>query len=481
MSIAVDVAIIGAAPAGLTAAAYLADAGLKVTVLEASDAVGGTAGRMLPVGPNLVPAVTALSALDPTVVKDFKLLKRGLHFAVRDLALVGLHSEDRPLAVVRDRHAATRAIAPLSALDATRFDRLRHELSGFGRAMRPFWWENGTAEASAATSLRRFSMTSTEALLDGTFESEAVKALFAFDALEAGLSPSSAGSSLALAWRAAQEMCGLEHAVAIVKGGAPALVVALADAAKEAGAEIRLGAPVAAIHVDDDRVRAAVLASGEVVPARVVLSGLDRRRTLTDFLPPEAVGFGTLSRLAKGEPVGEARLFLSLDAMPGFAMAVPASRFIVCDRLEAAVEAHGEARAGRLPQELILEVVIPDDPDPASDTTLLAVTVRPLPVAPEGGWPALLPLLVERVVAQLTHFVPGLRASVTGLNVMAPRAGMDCVTAEHVAASWPARLATPVDGLFLCGDAAEPVPSLSCRSGRIAAALVLDHLKRGAS
>ena len=52
---------------------------------------------------------------------------------------------------------------------------------------------------------------------------------------------------------------------------------------------------------------------------------------------------------------------------------------------------------------------------------------------------------------------------------MPPPGTRDPLDAARLTASWRTRIATPLEGLLLCGPDAEPVPSLSCRAARIAA------------
>jgi phytoene dehydrogenase-like protein len=478
MSGSADAVVIGADAAGLAAAALLARAGVSVVVLEAAGATGGAGAALVPVANHMVAAsAPTLHALDPHVVRALKL--RGLRFAARDLSLVALRQDGRPLAIGRDRHDTAHAIALVSPPDAERYGNFRRDLFAFARAMRARWWEEGApALRPVQSELRRLRITSATALLDAAFVSDALKAAFAFDVLEGGLSPSAAGSSLVLAWQAAQEMCGLQGAVAMPLGGRPALTAMLEDAAHEAGADIRAGSPVEQVVTEDDAVCGVRLRSGESVAARVVLSTLPRRRTLLDLLPTGAIGFAAARRLAPARHVGDAVLVFALEAVPGFAALHPASRFVMAEQLEACVTAYADARGGRLPANLALEAVVSADPELAPGLTLLVVTARPVPVSPPQGWPALMPALVERVASVLEHHAPGIRGTISGLNAVPPHAGRDPLDPAHIAADWRTRIATPVEGLLLCGDSAEPVPALSCRAARLAAGMAADRLKR---
>ncbi len=250
------------------------------------------------------------------------------------------------------------------------------------------------------------------------------------------------------------------------------LVETLVSAAQAAGVEIRSGSEVIRLGLEGEAVTGAVLASGEVVSANVVLSGLSRRKTLLQLLPPGAVGFAAASQMSKVQEVGEGKLVLALNAVP-YAFK-QTGRFVIAERLENAVSAHAEARAGRLPSELALEAVVLDTGSGAP--VLLSVAIRPLPVTPGESWKAFSTRVVQAVLRVLEHHAPEITAQIAGLALVPPKAG-DPFAPASTLTSWRERIATPVRGLFLCGEAAEPVPAISGRAARIAAGMAVKHLK----
>src|SRR5437016_10307862 len=118
---AYDVVIIGAGHNGLTCAAYLGMAGLKVKVLERRSIVGGAAvtEEFHPGFRNSVAAYT-VSLLNPKVIADLRLAEHGLRIVERRVANFLPLDDGRYLKVGGAR--TREEVAKFSARDAERLD-----------------------------------------------------------------------------------------------------------------------------------------------------------------------------------------------------------------------------------------------------------------------------------------------------------------------------------------------------------------------
>ncbi len=484
-----DAVVIGAGINGLAAAAYAARAGKRVLVVEARNKIGGLCDTAR-FGEHFRAPVAAhvLHALDPHVVSDLGLTRHGLKFAVRDMPLVGLRSDGRHIVLSRDAAASMRSISIHARADADAFIIFRQELFAMARAARRLWWERTEAGGERAKAkLARLAYRSVSAWLDSWFEDDALKSLLAFDGTAGGASPLEPGSSLQLVWRAAQEMCGLQGAAAFPVGGPGALAEAVLAAAQAAGAEVRTGAPAERIHANG-AVVAVKLASGETLACRAVLSSLSRRKTLIALAGGASTGFSEAAALERTRPrVGAAKVLLALNAPPPFAgVSVPlAGRFIVCEQIDGLASAHARARAGELPAEPAMEIVVPSAADAGfapPGQHVLSVLVRPVPLSPKEGWPSLKSKLVERAIIALERHASGLVRHITAAEALTPAEiefayGAEdelggAVTADRMLSPWASRIKCAIAGLYLCGASAEPVGAISGRAGRIAAAML---------
>src|SRR3954452_18059573 len=132
-----DVIIIGAGHNGLTCAAYLAMAGLRVRVVERRKVVGGAAvtEEFHPGFRNSVAAYT-VSLLNPQVVTDLKLAEHGLRIVERRAQNL-LHSPDGSYLLTGEGRTH-QSLAKLSPRDAGRIDAFTRELEEIADVLRAF-------------------------------------------------------------------------------------------------------------------------------------------------------------------------------------------------------------------------------------------------------------------------------------------------------------------------------------------------------
>jgi len=468
-----DAIVIGGGASGLIAAATLAKARQKVLLLEARAVFGGTSET--PASGETI----SLSGLDPALALDqhvIEELKLSLRYAKRDLPLVALRPEGHHIVVGRDAFRTARNLGWFSARDAQAWPRFRREVWALARAMRKVWWPQGIAPIAVPEhdAIEAMKYAGALAWLGRWFESDALKAALAFDATEDGAAVNAPPSALILLWRLAQEMSGLQAAQSIIDDGNGGLAGATLRAALAAGAELRNGAVVTKILVRDGRASGVRLDSGETIEAHLVLSSLSR--SVTRALAPTGAFGLSRSEVARAPSIGTARILLSFDREPRFGDSVPAAaRFVVADRVDSLISARDAALAGQIPDELVFDAV-PVTPRAPTAQHALLLRIRPVPLAPSGGWDAARAVLAARAVSALGTFDRSLKSAVVALRIATPEdlareygKGSSAATVERLLQPAGARIATPLDNLLLCGSDAEPVSEVAGRAARLAA------------
>lgn len=424
--------VIGAGTGGLAAAAYLARGGLHTLILDAGNA---------PPEPR-----EALVALDPRLVTELRLMAHGLSFTARDLPVTV--SGELPLVLGRDLHAAGAALAKFSDADALAWPAYRRWLVGEARQLRRWWWMDHDAGApdmawkgTGRRDFHRLCLSGADAYLGARFETPALLSALLWDASAGGFAVSEPGSVLALVWRAAQEMMGLQEAAAVAQPGS--LVATMMRALGLA--QLRMGAEVTRILSLSGAVTGAVLADGTEIEADHIVSALPRWKTLA------------LAGLPHQTPsIGEAKILLRLGSDFSF----PAARHIRAVPPSAYADTHEQARAGRIADPLPMEWVML-----ASDR--IAVTARPVPASLD---PDQRMQLAAQAVYALSRSLPGAAAAVTGVDIHVRR---QRARLADLLSPPSARMTTPLKGLFLAGEDAEPLPAISGRAGRLAARRIL--------
>ena len=342
MSTDCDVAVIGAGHNGLVCATYLAKAGLKVKMFERRAVVGGAAvtEEFHPGFRNSVCAYT-VSLLNKKIVEDMDLYRHGLQLIERPLAnfmpledggYLKAHADPVKMQTEVARHSAHDA-KQLGDYEAT-ISRLANVLKSFiletppnvgggVSALWPFWKTGRRFYGMNIEDQRDFAdiMTlSADAFLSRWFESEPVKALFAFDGVVGNFaSPRMPGTAYVLLHHCFGDVMGRPSVWGHAIGGMGAITQAMAKAAEEAGVQIETAAPVASLLTVDKRVSGLRLVDGREIKARAVACNthpnlLFDKLLNKDIVPPEFV-----KRMDHFKSVsGTFRMNVALRELPNF-------------------------------------------------------------------------------------------------------------------------------------------------------------------
>ncbi len=390
-----DVVIIGAGHNGLTCAAYLAMAGLRVKVVERRKVVGGAAvtEEFHPGFRNSVAAYT-VSLLNPQIISDLKLSRHGLRIVERR-AQNFLPSPGGGYLLTGEGRTY-QSIAKLSARDASRIDAFARELEAIADVLRQFVLRAppnivegfgvgsireafnalGTANILRSLSLEQqrslldlFTRSAGE-MLDDRFESDLVKALYGFDAVVGNYaSPYASGSAYVMLHHAFGEVNGKKGVWGHAIGGMGAITQAMASAASGHGVDIAIDAGVREVIVERGRAAGVILDNGETVRAKYVASSVNPKLLYTRLLPADALPSAFLDRIRNWRNgSGTFRMNVALNALPSFT-ALPG----VGDHLSAGIiigpslgymdRAWQDARTHGWSREPVIEVLIPSTLD----------------------------------------------------------------------------------------------------------------------
>lgn len=270
------VVVVGAGLSGLACALHLLGAGRRVTLVERDAGPGGRAGRLrlggyeIDTGPTVLTmphlADEAFAAVGDSLHRRVRLM--ALHPAYRacfaDGSALDVHTDGEAMEAEVRRFAGPAAAAG--------YRDLRQWLERLYRAqMRRFIDTNFDSPLRLLhPDLARLAALGGFGRLDGRIgrflPDDRLRRVFSFQALYAGVAP-----ARALAAYAVIAYMDTVAGVWFPKGGVHALPRAMADAAAEAGADLRWTAEVRSLERSAGRVRAVRLASGERVPCDAVV------------------------------------------------------------------------------------------------------------------------------------------------------------------------------------------------------------------
>ncbi|HZQ23901.1 MAG TPA: NAD(P)/FAD-dependent oxidoreductase [Terriglobales bacterium] len=525
-----DAIIVGAGHNGLTAAAYLARAGMSVLVLERREMVGGCCVTE-EIAPGCRVSTTSYiaSMLRPEIITDLKLAEHGLRMVPCDPAIQVAFPDGQVVPWWADRDRAVAEFRKFSVKDAETFTRVDNQLKKLARYLQPFFLEPppqvDTGSMQGWSDLFRvgkrfrsisnleiaqlisFLTGSLGEFLDRHYESDKIKTMFlANNVYGKHGGPYQPGTAIGLLFHL---LSGGEHELqgfyGHVMGGMGAITQALAAAGRKLGVEIRTSSPVAAIDSRHGVVRGVVLEDGTEIPARLVLSNADPKRSFLKMvdsreLPSDFVD--AVRGIKMDGPCAKVNMVLAEE--PRFTgtstSATPLERtfYTLVPSLEFAERCYDVSKFGEIPEELWVDCVVSSNADDSlapAGKHILTCFVQYVPYhLRQGNWDDKRELLGDRVVKKIGEYAPNVPGAIIARQVLTPLdlertygltegnifhgdLRLEQLFFMRPVAGW-SQYRTPIAGLYLCGAGAHPGGGVTGAPGHNCAHQILRDSKR---
>jgi phytoene dehydrogenase-like protein len=517
-----DAIILGGGHNGLVAACYLAKAGKKVLVLERYHTVGGAAiTEEIHPGFRVSVASYSMSLMRPEIIKELRLADYGFEVYAKSPSYFMPFPDGRHLLLYAgDRERTKVEIAKFSVKDAANYDAWEDfwdrccdiiEPTLMGPPLSIAALAQRFDDAGWGDDFRRLMLLSMGDLLDEFFESEYVKATMAPQSLiSTAAGPASPGTPYVFLVHAiGRAIQGRRGVWGYVRGGMGAVTQTLAAAARDLGVEIRTSAEVAEVLVEGGVATGVVLANGDSVRARAVLSNADPKRTFLQLTPASALPADFRQRIEKHYRVTGTvyKLNLALAELPRYSAApadmppevISRGTVDIAPTLGYLERAWDDFKRGECSREPFVEIFSqsPTDPTMASPGKhVLSCFCQFFPYAPNGRtWDdGLREEMADRIINKVAEYAPNINGAVIARQMLAPvdleaRFGLTGGNIFHGEMTpdqsfnlrpipGAADYRTPLPGLYLCGSGAWPGGGVSGIPGHNAAQVVLGDLGR---
>ncbi|MDA1265214.1 MAG: NAD(P)/FAD-dependent oxidoreductase [Planctomycetota bacterium] len=519
-----DAIIVGGGHNGLVCAAYLAKAGKDVLVLERRHVLGGAA-----VSEELYPGFTysvcsyVVSLFRPHIIRDLDLAKHGLDLIPLEASFLPLH-EGEGLCRWSDPHLTRREVERFSKKDAETLPEFSMAMSKLARTAKQVI-DNPAPDPTSLDPrelikllrlgkdmqeldpdlqyLNHKLMTmSAVDFLDLWFENETLKSPMSVSGIIGTfLGIRSPGSAYVLLHHYMGEIDGAFRSWGFSRGGTGQVSLSCARAAKSFGAEIVTQSPVAKIEVQNGRAKGVVLANGDELTAKVVISGCDPRLTFMGLVGEEHLDGEFVKQITRYKFRGSSgKVNLALDSLPDFACRPGAGPHLrgdiaIAPSFEYLERAYDEAKYGDFSSRPYLNVVIPSLVDPTvapPGKHVVSCFVQYAPYAIKEGpehWPQRREAFGDAVVDTLAEYCPGLHDKILHRQVLSPwdleqefgltegnifhgELSLEQLLFLRPVAGW-SRYKTPVKNLWMCASGTHPGGGIMGAPGELAAKSLL--------
>jgi phytoene dehydrogenase-like protein len=521
-----DLIVVGGGHNGLVCAAYAAEAGLRVSVVERHERVGGAAftEEFHPGFRNSAASYT-VSLLEPAIVDGLDLRRHGLRIVPRPLDNFVPALEGPGLELPGDSSERQRAIARLSRRDARAYAHFAATLDEIVQLVRPLFVEAPVEPFASGAELARAFRLAFRSLrsgpralaggvrlvrrsagdwLDRYFETDLLKGALGFDSIVGHFaSPYTSGSGYLLLHHALGSVDGRRGAWGHAIGGMGAISDALARAAVARGVEIRTGTRVDRIAPAGDGF--AVETEAGTLTARTVAGAVHPQRLFLDLLDGFELPRAFRERIASWRSESASfRINVALSELPDF-RCLPGMRMqrhhgagiLIAPSLAYLDRAHTTAAETGASAAPVIELVVPsviDDTLAPPGRHVASLFCQHFRYAqPEGrSWDDAdtRDAAIERIVSTVDAYAPNFRRAIIGLKACSPldlerRFGLvggdifhGAMVADQLYHRRPAkrfaRYRSPVPNLYLCASGAHPGGGVSGVPGRNAAAAIVE-------
>ena len=529
MAASYDILVVGGGHNGLVAAFYLARWGLRTLVLERREFVGGACvTETIWPGYRASTGAYVLSLIRPAIFRDMRLAERGLQVIPLDPPACNVYPNGRHLYLHDDTRKTCEEMTRFSKRDAEAYPKMEAELERIGRLLGPLFDRPppdprmrdlrdvlGLLRLGARGIRCRDSLldtawlfsTSLEQFLEERYESNEIKTAFAWHAInDNSVGPGTPGTAYVIVHDQIQAAGGMPWG--LVRGGMGRLTELMAEAAREAGVEIRTGAEVDRILTHNGRARGVALKGGDEIEARVVLSNADPKRTFLGLVDPSALDDSFLSAIRRYRCEGTSvKINLAVAELPRI-KGLPGNGVQPYHRCMISINpltvgeldlAMDDSRRG-IPctNNPHIELCFPTASDPSlapPGKHIITIDVNSQPYRlKEGSWDEIKDQVAERIIRQISEYMPDLPDLILHRQVLSP---LDLerrlyLTGGHALHGdmGPDQLfflrpvpgcgdyRSPIRGLYMCGAGTHPGGSVNGANGRNCAHEVWRDLKK---
>ncbi len=525
-----DAIVIGAGHNGLACAGYLARGGLKVTVVERCDVIGGAAltEEFHPGFRNSVFSYL-VSLLDRQVIRDLDLHAHGLTLLERPGGSVSILEGDH-LYLPRDPVAAQQALARFSKADAAAYPAFEDVLEQVGDSIRTIasevppnlggglgdlWKVLGQANVLRKLSSERQAdlaelMTmSIGDYLDRWFESDVIKGIYGFEGIIGNfVDPYAQGSAYVLLHHVFGQVDGRTGAWAYAKGGMGAITQSMASFCRSRGVDIRTGSGVREVILEKGIARGVVLEDGTSLRAPVVAANCHPQILFGQLIDP-ALTPERFARRIDGWRSESAtfRMNVALSELPKFdtldhdeaGLLAMRNTIDIAPSLPYLSAAHDDAKRKGWSGKPVVSMCIPslmdDSLAPKGGHVMSLFCQHFRRHLPDGrSWDDVREEVADHIIDTVAGYSPNFRQAIVGRQTNSPldierklnMVGGDIFHgALHLDQIFSLRPAPghadhrmPVPGVYLCGSGAHPGGGVSGIPGRNAAREILKDIKR---